>query len=407
MGLAIAGVLLFSGTAGMAQAATELPGSAVRGKSDTCLSFNENGDQTWNGNASDELNALGNKVQALVDENTDVATGTAFCSNFDGIAVFITPGADSLRSQLRTLAEGSTIPVTPYEVPASLQAILAAGHHVLSLDSSGAVTGYAPDVYTGALVVDVASGHDQNDVAALAKRELATTPFAAVPVLIDQGFEAKAQVTRTSDTPPYWMGGQLEFDNYLCSSGVPITVAGAHKLLTAGHCVGTTFTNNGNFVGGLYTTTYPGNADIYGDWQLLQGSTYAMRVFNGGPNDGISLPISGGVWGGRPNGSAICTSGRTTGQVCRFYVTNSYVSVSVDGVITGHLLQMRHDSNGGSGSDANGFNHGDSGGPCYFSDGNGGVTVTGIVTAFSSVNPTYFCTQLSGVRAWSANTSVG
>lgn len=409
--LVLFGVIIVTGVIGTSAltAAGSTPPPSVTGASalpaaapDSCLRFDETGDQVWEGEASAELDHLANRVQLLVDEHTEAATGVAMCSGFDGVAVFVTATDGELAEKINAIAGDSSHPVLAYAVPASLDTLLSAGQEVMNSELSGSLIGFAPDMYSGALVVEVGAGSDPGAVTEQARQVLAGTEYAAVEVAAGIGGEGEALVTRKADLAPYWMGGELvSAGGGYCSSGVRITIAGVHRLLTAGHCTSTTFTNNGTLVGNQYTTAYPGNADIYGDWKLLSGSTYGMGVFNGGVFDTTSLAISGAVWGGRPNGSGICTSGRTTGQICRYYVTNSYTTRTVDGVVTGHMLEMRHDSTGGGGADWNGAEPGDSGGTCYYSDGAGGVTVAGIVTArFNTPALRYYCTQLSGVRAW-------
>jgi len=207
------------------------------------------------------------------------------------------------------------------------------------------------------------------------------------------------------------MGAELRYNtSNVCSAGVPITTNGTRRLLTAGHCTGSTFTNNGNVVGTTYTTAYPGNAHIYGDWKLIQGSTYGMRVFNGIMSSNDNLPISGANYGGRPNGLQICVSGRTTAQTCRYFVTGSYETFTVNGVTANYQLRMYHDGDLDGYGDRSGWESGDSGGPCYYSDGSGGVIVNGIVKG--RITPTtgaitYYCSQLTGVRYWDASAYVG
>jgi hypothetical protein len=217
--------------------------------------------------------------------------------------------------------------------------------------------------------------------------------------------------TRLGDSPPWWMGAELRYNtSYYCSAGVPITTNGTRRLLTAGHCTGSTFTNNGNVVGTTYTTTYPGNAHMYGDWKLIQGSTYGTRVFSGIMSSNDSLPISGANYGGRPEGLQMCTSGRTTAQICRYFAAGSYATHTVNGVTSNYQQRMYHDGNLDGYADRSGFDLGDSGGPCYYSDGSGGVVVNGIVKGFTKPSTgaiEYYCTQLTGVRYWDAGSYVG
>jgi streptogrisin C len=150
---------------------------------------------------------------------------------------------------------------------------------------------------------------------------------------------------------------------------------------------------------------------MYGDWKLIQGSTYGTYVFSGDLLSNDALPITNANYGARPDGSQMCTSGRTTAQICRYFVSGSYLTHTVSGVTSNYQLRMYHDGNLDGSADRSGFEPGDSGGPCYYSDGSGGVVVNGIVkgrTIPDYPNPiTYFCTQLTGVRYWDAGSYVG
>ena len=196
-----------------------------------------------------------------------------------------------------------------------------------------------------------------------------------------------------------------------CSSGVPITVNGTETEMTAGHCTSGNYFNNGALIGTTDTTSYPGNANIYGDWKLLSGDPaedYALRTYSGGLSDQTNLIINGAHWSNRPIGAGFCSSGSTTGQICRYFVTASTTTVSISNVTTGRLTRLRHDSTGGSGYDTAGFRPGDSGGPCYCANGTGNVAVGGIITGYNTSNLLhYYCTQLSGVRAWNSGAALG
>ena len=104
------------------------------------------------------------------------------------------------------------------------------------------------------------------------------------------------------------MGSRLQYTTASggtasCSSCVPIKTGGVVRLLTAGHCLGATFTNNGTQVGTVYTSAYNptnslSNSDIYGDWKLIQGSTYSKLVYSGATASSLTtLTISAADWG--------------------------------------------------------------------------------------------------------------
>lgn len=106
-------------------------------------------------------------------------------------------------------------------------------------------------------------------------------------------------------------------------------------------------------------------------------------------------------------GQALCTSGRTTGQNCNFRVEAPYhAAITVGGVKAGYLTSLSARSSSGS-KTTYGFRQGDSGGPVYYNNGNGGMMVVGIVKALSSDYKTYYITRLEGVRQWAPGAYVG
>lgn len=426
----------FGGPTAMADVVSAAQAEQTAASSD-CVVFDESGNQKWFGEADMNVTALGTALQEVVDERPDQTTGVALCSHFEGATVFVESVGDEVNGAITKIAsEFSDLKVTIRQVGASLATLIATGTELLNnAEVTKIAIGVGPDMYTGGLFVEVApdrwplSDADRQQVVEHAETisaslsptmsssssptESASSPpimsASSLPIRFEQGGESELS-TRGADSSPYYMGAELKYSgNSVCSAGVPIVISGVRRLLTAGHCTGSSFYNNGTLVGTTYTSSYPGNASIYGDWKLIKGSNYASRVFSGSLSSNSSLVISGAVWGGRPNGTGACSSGRTTAQICRYYVTGSYTSHTWLGVNTGQLLRMKHDSSGtGSGADHNGWGKGDSGGPVYFSDGKGAVTVAAIVTGrnIGSSSTVYYATQLSGVRAWNSGANV-
>lgn len=388
-------------------------GSSVGSIADAaCIERGDDGVQVWDGEASAALDVLGNKLQEVADDYQDEVAGVAYCSHYEGAVVFVADPSDRLMGELsRVSDETSGLTVNTQEVEAGLTELLALSSDLAVELDTDAVTSIGPDMYSGGLRIGVS---DESRVrAGVTSVEQLVRGHAGrnLPIAASVRGAGDFLVTRAADSAPYWMGGRITSQqNGLgegCSSGIPIFVNGAKRLLTAGHCTSSSWYNNGNLVGSTYTTTFPGNADIYGDWKLLQGSSYDRRVFSGDVNETTSLPITGAAWGGRPNGSSICTSGMAAGQICRYYVLGSYQLSTAEGVSTNHNLELRHDSTGGSNYDNKGALDGDSGGPCYYADGKGGVIVVGVVSAHDSFFGTYTCAQLSGVRAWNSGATLG
>jgi streptogrisin C len=407
--LLVAGFVVPTAQAGVANEVQAVQTTA----STDCITRGKSGNQEWFGEADSNVTALGNALQEIVDEHPDQATGVALCSHFEGAAVFVASGSEEIDQAIAGIASKfPDLEVLTHDVGAPLSTLIATGAKLLQTpDMKGLVAGVTPDMYAGGLLITVAQEHGalSDTDKRLIDGAVKAVNGSLLPLIYEQGGKAELS-TRSADYPPYYMGSELVYStNYVCSAGVPILIAGVRRLLTAGHCTGSSFYNNGNLVGTTYTTSYPGNAGIYGDWKLIQGSTYANYVYSGDLSSNTALAITGAVWGGRPNGTAACSSGRTTGQICRYYVTGSYANLTFDGVPTGQLLRMKHDSSGtGTGADNNGWLGGDSGGPIYFSDASGGVIATAIVTGRDLTSTTvYYATQLSGVRAWNSGANVG
>lgn len=208
------------------------------------------------------------------------------------------------------------------------------------------------------------------------------------------------------------MGGSVKSDRGIkCSLGIPVTVNGIYGVLTAGHGDGTVFTTPvGKFVGSMYTTSYPGNGKIYGDWKILYRGSYAPNIFNGAANtsSASSLRISGATK--RWPGQGVCHSGQTTGQICRYFVTSVDSSLTAENVISTHQTMLYHDSNLDGSSDCSGWIEGDSGGPVYSANpaAAGSVNVHGIVKGYwtGAGKCGYSFTQLDGMYAWNSRAQV-
>jgi hypothetical protein len=345
------------------------PASAT---SDNCIVRDAAGNQQWTGEPGAELVQLGTKLQEIVDDHKDQATAVVYCSDYQGALVML-PASDLSVEPLVTAAAAQYPSLSIRIVPVwyALAPLLKLASAIFS-DSAlqGIVTGGGPDAYTGGIRLSL------SPTAAMSPDVLTSTVNALADSIVGADVPISTEVQgvgqfadRFADTPPYWMGDELDFtvnsNSYYCSSGVPLHYGGTSMLLTAGHCTGTSFYNGGNFVGSTYTTSYIANTYGYGDWKLVDGSTYAPYVFSGSTStDTSSLVIDGANWGGLPVGSAVCTSGRTTYQVCRYYVTEAYDTATFKSDIDGKiedvypLLRMRHQSSGGGGGDSNGFQPG-------------------------------------------------
>ncbi|WP_348788621.1 hypothetical protein [Leifsonia sp. NPDC080035] len=388
----------------------------------TCVEFDDDGVPEWFEDSTPELDRLANDLQDIANDNQDLVAGTAHCSHREAVAIFVTSNAKAISDQIEAVAVAhpeST--VYQYIVKHSMTEMLAMMDKMprQRMEALG-IVGMHPDILTGGLTFVVRPGGGVSPGQSKKfSQEFDSVIGGDTPAGVSLEAEpADPAYHRYSDIPAYYMGGALcptsgsctSTTGGRCSGGIPLKVNGVFMMLTAGHCTASQYWNAGNTVGTQHTTAYPGNAKLYGDWKLLKGSSYGLRTFSGAAtNDSSSLPITGVNWGSRSLGDSLCTSGSTTGQICRYFITavNHVMPAKdiSDGIERKYTTVMRHDNSNGKNSDNAGFRGGDSGGPCYYADGDGGVIVAGIVTATNTT--TYYCTQLNGVRAWNSNTQLG
>jgi hypothetical protein len=397
-------------------------------KDSECIVFDDSGEQVFTGEISDEESVLSEEISEIGNAYPNDVAGAALCSNRIGVTIFAANESREMVTQVKAVAaRHPNFPVIIKSVALGLDPAMEIAYRLLEDDPESAIREIGPDVYTGGLAIKVRSTdmtRIKNPVTAqsiysdVKRIEHADVPIRVTPVMVEDSDEVEL-MSRSNDSAPWWMGSSIYSNTYgaYCSTGLAINVDGAKRLLTAGHCLGASFSNSGVYVGGQYTTTFPGNAYRRGDFKVLQGSTYANKVWNGTVTGTSYLPISSANWGTKPIGDGICTSGRTTGQVCRYFITAPSVTVYLrnsgsEYVEIGPMVRMRHDSTGGSGLDGSGLLSGDSGGPCYYSDGKGGVIALGLVTgAVERTSPRgskdYYCTLLKGVRAWNSGATLG
>ncbi|NHC46997.1 chymotrypsin family serine protease [Motilibacter aurantiacus] len=131
---------------------------------------------------------------------------------------------------------------------------------------------------------------------------------------------------RRDDVPAFYGGGGLSAGGGLCSTGYAVqNGVGTRFMVTAGHCYanGTVVRNeSGSQVVGTVTgraLASLGSGAV--DMELLQGSSYAGRVFTGGVVSTSSIPVvsAGSATVGY---SDYCHSGRTTGEQCGHRATS-------------------------------------------------------------------------------------
>lgn len=268
--------------------------------------------------ATDTLRArLGNRlVGAVVDEATGALTvkvadrGAADVAAAAGVAARVDPADARLDAAQRSLVR-------------VVQALGADGVAV------------SRDVAGGALVLQVPAGDLSPSLAALVDRA--------------DSFPIPVRVERT-DGPVETLalyGGEailLNGNQGRCSAGFNLRSGSTYYLLTAGHCSGDTWFDDGVAIGTTSASSFPGD-----DYKLIRiGNVSAVGpqgtvLYNSGTYD-VSAA------GQPPVGSTVCRTGSTTGTRCgsvqSYNATVNYVEGSVGGLVRTNVCAEPGDSGG-------------------------------------------------------------
>lgn len=157
--------------------------------------------------------------------------------------------------------------------------------------------------------------------------------------------------SRSNDTEPYSGGAYLNGD-MLCTSGFAIDFnAGGRYMVTAGHCNPNGTTTN------MGTAWRESPAWPYWDFELIRGKTYRPYVYD---SANYTRPVTN-AW--NPSvGSSYCISGRTSGTSCGWILRKLDQTVCYFDIgECFHNLASFYRPGGGP------IQHGDSGGPLWFS----------------------------------------
>ena len=122
-----------------------------------CITQDESGQQVWFGPADPGVTALGNALQAIVDEHMDQTTGVALCSHYEGAAIFVISPSDQVRQSIAKVAsEFPDLQVITRTTTASISQLHVAGRNLLkSPDVQRLIVGVSPDMHTGGLRITV------------------------------------------------------------------------------------------------------------------------------------------------------------------------------------------------------------------------------------------------------------
>jgi len=383
-----------------------------------CIKANEKGQQFWEEEATPEVRRAAERLSDFVSENSSIATGVAYCSDRRGLLLFA-PNADpALRAIVLDvrydLAEdGATVALVPVAEALEPLQQLVDTIPPEALERAG-VSSIGVDIEAGGLsLTAMRPGAEHSPEMRMLLAQI-DAEIPGVPVRLEDESDqppVKFGFDRRNDAAPWYSSAEwAPSGGGLCSLGLPMTVNDAGVTMTAAHCSGASGKHpaSGASVGKQYTTTWTANLDKYGDWKLLYNSSYAKRVYTGaitGTTKSQSHPIGGIRWAPLAKGDGLCTSGRTTGQICRYWVHATTLRTQIEGYWVRHLMQIRHDGTDPfNGWDSGGFRAGDSGGPCYYNNGSGKMIGAGTVSGENGDDggTSFYCAQVSGVKAWNS-----
>jgi hypothetical protein len=206
---------------------------------------------------------------------------------------------------------------------------------------------------------------------------------------------------RWRDRYPYWGGSAWlgQTDNTFCSTAFGMRREDRSKkfLLTAGHCndsgqnaatMNTAGTSWDNVIGtsaGYANSTCgtPSSCLIgstrYGDISIIRVSGIEPRIYHGGARATSSIPVIDTQYAHPKVGDSMCTSGKTTGSVCGYKVTNNFTSLrynDANGNYMGTFTPMVETRN----TSGHCVIAGDSGGAVYKPEGSGAIA-SGVISA--------------------------
>jgi hypothetical protein len=143
--------------------------------------------------------------------------------------------------------------------------------------------------------------------------------FAGVKLSLKSG-TISDNYSRKDDIPAFYGGGGITSGGGICSDGYAVQDSSGYRyMVTAGHCFanGAAVNTESNARSEGYVTGRQlaslGNGPV--DMELLYSQSYWGRIFTGGVDDAVNLPVVGA--GDASVGyNAYCFSGRTSGESC-------------------------------------------------------------------------------------------
>ncbi len=221
------------------------------------------------------------------------------------------------------------------------------------------------DAVTGKIVIDTNAPSDV--VASVTSTQATAGQRRAAGVKLQVNHKGLSdQFNRRDDSPPFYGGGGLRASGALCSAGYTVTNATGNRwMVSAGHCyaIGTRVNTESNlrYFGTVTNRALASLGQAGLDMELLNGGSYAGRIFTGGVLSSTSIPVvaAGAASVGFAN---YCHSGRTTGEQCGHTAVSTSAQVCTQTGCKTNVIAFR----GGVLSQG-----GDSGSPFYAKDARG------------------------------------
>jgi hypothetical protein len=240
----------------------------------------------------------------------------------------------------------------------------------------------------------------------------AVTVYATTPGTLAQG--------RFDDSSPYWGGDRIGNPSGYCTYGFALTnLYGTHYGITAGHCwpIGTAVSVTTQFGGtGNLGTGYAAFGTVqfrrYGngslDAELVGAMDYAGEIWVApdlANDSGVFAPIHGAH--ASCSGCGVYFNGSFTGKSLATVDSSGPGCVTLGdgsgGTVTPCGLWQAHATNG-----QRICQPGDSGGPVFAYDGNGGVTAVGIIEGCSGNGTTGWYTDIAQILStWTSTITTG
>jgi len=194
----------------------------------------------------------------------------------------------------------------------------------------------------------------EHSYAQMAASRMVGSVVASVPVMVKDGQPAAPWSLRSTDSAPFYAGGQMVGPGGVgaCSSGFAINYAGARHTTTARHCDATPFhaADNASFVyGTVVAKSAAGQAAVL-------SSSGAAFTFDGTWSSGTYRAVAGAV--SVSIGNYVCNSGANTGLHCGLRVDHVMANGDGQGIVTDAIGVVQPGSGIAGGE-------GDSGGPVF------------------------------------------